>query len=99
MANPLELLGGEEHLRFMLGVEKYKYRHLDLLISITSECRFDYKGKNIKILYAVGKIYLNDDYWILIVDNKVKSSLCNPYLTPDQATEIFESVLDCTLSF
>jgi hypothetical protein len=99
MANPLELLGGEEHLRFMLGVEKYKYRHLDLLTSITSECRFDYKGKNIKILYAVGKICPNDDYWILTVDNRVRSSLCNPCLTPAQATRIFELALDCTLSF
>jgi len=89
MVNPLEPLGGEEHLKLMLGVEEFEYGTL-----VPFDCRFcmfTYKEKRIRVtIFSHGR-------WSLSVDNITVANW--PIEARSEIRSAFETELNCTLSF
>jgi len=91
MANPLEPLGGEEHLRLMLGVEEFEY---GTFVPWSFDCRFcmfTYKEKRIRVTI------FSTDRWFLSVDNITVANW--PIEARSEIRSAFEAALNCTLSF
>jgi hypothetical protein len=91
MVNPLEPLGGEEHLKLMLGVEEFEYGTFVPWSYVCRFCMFTYKEKRIRVtIFSTGR-------WSLYVNN---ISVANwPIEARSEIRSAFETELNCTLSF
>jgi hypothetical protein len=90
LGNPLAPLGGEEHLRLMLGVEEFEYR-TSMYWSNCHFCDFTYKEKRICVgIFSSGR-------WSLSINNIVICKMEAKYSL--RIRSAFEAALNCTLSF